>query len=119
MKFSRDNLARLLVALRGTHPKHTTRPDLGEIPDDPDEFTHYRNLYLRTDLGKLDILGEIPPLSGYDEVASGAVRIELFGRECAVISLDHLITIKETVARPKDLIVVAELKAIRDRLRAR
>lgn len=117
MKFSRDNVARLLAALRETHPKHATRPDLGVISDDPEHFTRNRNLYLVTDLGKLDILGELPPLSGYDEVAAHAVHIELFGRTCSVISLDHLITIKEAVARPKDLIVAAELRAIRDRLR--
>lgn len=113
-KFSRDNVARLLAALGDTHPKHVTRPDLGEISDDPDHFTRYRNLYLVTDLGRLDILGELPPLGGYDEIAATAVRIDISGRECAVISLDHLIMIKESVARPKDLIVAAELKAIRD-----
>ena len=115
--FNPENMARLLVALRDLHPYDSARPDLGELRTSPEELARYRNLYLGTDIGRLDVLGEIPPLSGYPEVAAEATSAEFLGATCKVISLDHLITIKESVGRPKDLLVVAELKAIRDRLR--
>lgn len=115
--FSPDNMARLLGAVRDLHPHNSARPDLGELRATPEELARYRNLYLATDLGRLDVLGEIPPLSGYPEVAAEAAQTQLFGATCKVIALDHLITIKESVARPKDLLVAAELRAIRDRLR--
>lgn len=115
--FTVENMTRLLAALRPLHPRNAARPDLGELTADPAELARYRNLYLLTDLGRLDVLGELPPLGGYAEVEAGADRVELFGATCKVLGLDQLIAIKEAVARPKDLLVAAELKAIRDRLR--
>ncbi|HEY8378640.1 MAG TPA: hypothetical protein VIK91_19235 [Nannocystis sp.] len=115
--FTVENMTHLMAALRPLRPRNSARPDLGEIQADPAELARYRNLYLVTDLGRLDVLGELPPLGGYAEVAAAADRVELFGATCKVISLDHLITVKEAVGRPKDLLVAAELRAIRDRLR--
>lgn len=115
--FDPENMARLLAALRDLHPHNSARPDLGELRATPEELARYRNLYLVTALGRLDVLGEIPPLGGYAEVAAEAVATEFLGATCKVISLDHLIRVKESVGRAKDLLVVAELRAIRDRLR--
>jgi hypothetical protein len=115
--FTQDNMTRLLAAVMPLRPRHLTRPDLGEIDVTPAELTRYRNLYLVTDSGRLDILGEVPPVGRYAEVAATATPTPMFGASCKVIALDDLIRIKETVARPKDLLVAAELKAIRDRLR--
>ncbi len=99
------------------HPRNATRPDLGELDATPEQLARYRNLYLVTDSGRLDVLGEVPPLASVAELVGAAEPLEFLGATCKVISLDHLITIKESVGRPKDLLVVAELKAIRDRLR--
>src|SRR5690606_11502313 len=54
-----ENLERLLAALRPFHPKHATRPDLGRIPQSIRELTKFRLLLLDTDLGRLDVLGEV------------------------------------------------------------
>jgi hypothetical protein len=115
--FTPDNMARLLAALRPLRPRNATRPDLGELDTTPEQLARHRNLYLVTDSGRLDILGEIPPIASVAEIDDAAERIEFLGATCKVIALDHLITIKESVARPKDLLVAAELRAIRDRLR--
>ncbi len=40
--------------------------------------------------------------------------VELFGFEFAVIDIAKLIVAKRTAGRPKDLIAVAELEAIRE-----
>lgn len=114
--FNRDNMDRLLRALRELHPRNAARPDLGELQTTAEELARYRNLYLLTDSGELDVLGELPPVGGYAEAAAGAVHVELFGKRCAVLGLDHLIAIKEFLGRPKDQEALRELRAIRARL---
>lgn len=112
--FDRDNMARLLDALKDTHPRNAARPDLGELTASPEELARYRNLYLTTDFGELDVLGELPPVGGYAEAAAGAVKVELFGRACAILGIDHVIAIKEYLGRPKDHEALRELRALRD-----
>lgn len=115
--FNHENMGRLLAALHEVHPRNAARPDLGEIEATAEELARYRNLYLVTDVGELDVLGELPPIGGYAEAAETAVRFELFGKECAVLGLDQLIAIKEHLGRAKDLEALRELRAIRERLR--
>lgn len=74
-----DKLLRLLldggvdfVIVGGT----AARPDLGEIQATAEELARSRNLV--TDVGDLDVLGELPPIGGYAEAAETAVRFELF-----------------------------------------
>lgn len=111
-----ENLERLLAALRPFHPKHATRPDLGRIPQSIRELTKFRLLLLDTDLGRLDVLGEVQPLGAYEDLE--AVSMELLeGKSFRVLSLDQLIAVKAHLRRAKDKIVEAELRAIRDRLR--
>ncbi len=117
--FNRDNMDRLLRALRDFHPRNSARPDLGELRATPEELAGYRNLYLTTDVGELDVLGELPPVGGYAEAAASAIQVELFGKRCAILGLDHLIAIKEFLGRPKDQEALRELRAIRERLAAK
>jgi hypothetical protein len=114
--FTPDNMRRLLAALRDVHPRNSARPDLGEIQASPEELARYRNLFMATDIGDLDVLGELPPVGRYAEAAASAVRVELFGRACEILGLDHLIAIKEHLGRQKDLEVLRELRVIREQL---
>jgi hypothetical protein len=43
-----------------------------------------------------------------------AVEVPLFERQCRIIGLDDLITVKTHVRRAKDLVVASELEAVRD-----
>lgn len=116
--FTVENMSRLLKALHDVHPRHLSRPDLGEIPNDPEQFARYRNLYLLTDIGRLDVLGELPPLGAYAEAIATAQQTQVLGSPCKVLGLDALIMIKESLGRDQDRIDVRHLKSIRDRLRA-
>lgn len=109
------NLTRLMAALAPYQPKHATRRDLGIIPHTPAELVRFRLLLIDTDLGRLDVLAAVQPLGTYDDLES--VEMELLeGRMFKVISLDQLIAIKAYLNRPKDKIVEAELRAVRERL---
>ncbi len=113
MDFSLDNVAGLMTALAPHRPKHLTRPDLPGIAEAPQTLTGFRSLLLMTDLGRLDVLRDVPPLGRYADFATRAVTVQAFGIPQRIIGLDDLIAVKEHVARPKDLIVAAQLKAIR------
>jgi len=49
----------------------------------------------------------------FEDLKSRALTVSLFGFNCLVLSLDDLIRVKEKMSRPKDLIVLDELKALK------
>jgi predicted nucleotidyltransferase len=113
--FSESNLARLLAALEPYHPRYALAVPKRPVTESPAELTSYRNLYLLTDLGRLDILSSVPPVGSYTEIAERALKLEIYSRSCRVISLDDLIAVKSHVGRDKDLRALEELKALRAR----
>jgi hypothetical protein len=112
-----DNLGRLLNALAPFHPRHATRPDLGVVWQSPAELTKFRLLLLDTDLGRLDVLGSVEPLGGFDSLETVELPLAI-QRPVRVLSLDQLIAVKTHLQRPKDKIVAAELLSIRARRQA-
>lgn len=114
--FTSENLGRLMTALRPFHPRHVTRPDLGEIQKSIARLCEFRLLLIDTDLGRLDVLREVEPLGPAEGLPW--VEVELVeGRRFRVIGLDPLIEVKAHVGRPKDRIVEMELRAIRELLK--
>ena len=73
------------------------------------------NFTLSTSLGDLDLLGEVAGIGGYSEASSDADRVEAFGVSFLVLSLAKLEASKRAAGRPKDLLDLAEIAALRDR----
>lgn len=115
--FNEDNLARLLKALAPFHPRYALAVPKRPVTESPAELAANRNLYLLTDLGRLDVLSEVLPVGPYAEVAARAVTMDLYGHPCRIISLDDLIAVKRHLGRDKDRIVERELLALRARQR--
>jgi hypothetical protein len=69
------------------------------------------NFILVTDLGALDLLGEIAG-GGYEDLLPFSISLRLYGVECPCLGLERLISIERAAGRPKDLEVLAELEAI-------
>lgn len=113
-RFSEGNLMRIQQALAGLHPVHRPRTDL-PLELTPEFCASLKNLYLKTDLGILDCLGEIKGVGGFEEVAKHSVELELPIGKCRVIDLDALIIAKEAMDRDHDRITVRELKEIKKR----
>lgn len=111
--FTEHNLTRLMAALAPFHPRYALAIPKRPVTESPSELSRNRNLYLLTDLGRLDILSEVPPVGSYAEVAARAISLELYGRTCRVISLDDLIAVKKHLGRDKDRLVERELLALR------
>ncbi len=112
-----ENLSGLLAALAGTHPRFRTTRDLQPLPDKPEELADYKNLYLLTDLGQLDVLSEISGVGEYSEAEQHTIEVDLGGTLCRVLDLDTLITAKKAMNSPKDRQVLFELLAIQECLR--
>ena len=116
LSYARDsaNLARLVSSLAPFTPRWRGAP--ADVPFIWDEETlrHGLNFTLETDLGNVDLLGEVTGLGTYEQVREGALHVELFGAECAVLSLDKLIAAKRAAGRPKDKLVLPELEALRE-----
>ena len=115
ISFDTDTISRLLIALRELDPRAALDPTRRSIPSDIRNLVGFRNLYISTALGRLDLLGETP-IGDYAGLAERAVPMTLAGVQVQVISLDDLIAIKRALGRPKDLLVATELEAIRERL---
>jgi hypothetical protein len=109
-----DNLRRLMQALAPFHPRHATRPDLGVVWQTPAELTKFRLLLLDTDIGRLDVLGNVEPIGSFEALETVELPL-LPERSVPVLSLDQLIDVKAHLQRPKDKIVEAELRSIRAR----
>jgi len=110
-----SNLLRLQSALRELHPR--VRAGAGVIPLDLDEAhaAALKNLYVTTDDGRLDCLGQVAGIGGFDDVLALSESVDLGGRSCRVLGIDGLIRAKEAMGRPHDLVTVAQLKAIREK----
>ncbi len=112
MPFTRENCQRLLAAVSSIHPRLSHTPDKRPLALDADALAKFKNLYLTTDAGRLDVLGSLPPLPDLAQVMASAARMDVGGIEVRVVSLEDLILVKSSMNRPKDAQVAAELRAI-------
>jgi hypothetical protein len=69
-----------------------------------------------TDVGWVDIIGVPSGVAGYDGLARTADAFDLFGSRVLVASVVDLIRMKRAAGRPKDLLALEELGALRDEL---
>lgn len=108
----RANLIRLANALRSVNA--TLRGAPKDIPFILDEETLRRglNFTFDTDIGKIDILGEVQGVGLYDDCFTHSDETELFGYRLRVLSLEKLIDAKRSAGRTKDLLALPELEAI-------
>src|SRR5437660_11581761 len=106
--YARDpnNLKRLADALRSAHA--TLRGEPKDIPFILDDETLQRglNFTFETDVGDLDLLGEVRGVGGYTECLESSVEIDMFGHPFHVLSLEKLVAAKRTAGRTKDLLAL-------------
>lgn len=72
------------------------------------------NFALITDLGALDLLGEITGGGWYEDLFPYTIVLDLFGVSCRCVTLSRLIDVKRAAGRPKDLDALAELEALQE-----
>jgi predicted nucleotidyltransferase len=109
---SAANLERLCGALSLTRPALRGAPRDLPFRFDPPTVAAGLNFTLDTNLGALDLLGEVQGLGGYAQVVGQSEEIELFGRPVRVLTLEALIRAKRAAGRKKDLLLLPELEAL-------
>lgn len=111
------NIKRLVAYLRSIHAK--LRGVRGDIPFILDEktFAFTMNFTFQTDVGDLDLLGEMSGVGAYPEARKYSEVMELYGKKIHVLSLEGLIKAKQAAGRPKDLMHLQELKAIQTKMK--
>lgn len=114
-RFDAANLLRLQEAVADLHPVHRMTTQKLPLALTQESCAGLKNLFLRTDLGVIDCLGEVTGIGGFDAVLRESVPLQLDFGECRVLSLDALIRAKEALNRPRDQQAVIELRAMRDR----
>ncbi|HEX9161408.1 MAG TPA: hypothetical protein VF980_06835 [Thermoanaerobaculia bacterium] len=102
-------LQELKVKLRGADRDLPFVADARTI-DMGDHFT------FTTSAGNLDCLGTPAGSGGYEALARTATRMDVGGVDVLVASLDDLILMKRAARRPKDLVEVEILAALREEI---
>jgi len=110
---SAENHRRLVAALRGHRPYLRGAPPGLPFVWDEETIRRGLNFTLETDLGDLDLLGEIAGGGGYDDLRPHSIEFEAFGLRLLCLDLDTLIRVKQAAGRVRDLEAVAELRVIR------
>jgi len=107
---SSENIKRLVEALSGFNPK--LRNVSGKLPFIFDEIKIRQgcNFKLSTDVGDLDLFGELQRGCGYEKLIKKAIKLEIFDHEVYVMHISDLIVAKEKLSRPKDKAALEILK---------
>ena len=114
--YARDpsNLDRLIKTLAPFHPRLRDIPEDLPFSWDSKTLQHGLNFTLTTELGDVDLMGEIAGIGTFEQVEAASIPVKLFEAEYAVLSLEGLIKTKRATGRPKDHLILPELEALRE-----
>jgi hypothetical protein len=114
--YARDsaNLKRLAEALQSVHARLRNAPEGLPFILDAETLRRGLNFTFATDIGDLDLLGEVRGIGHFEAVVTDSLTVELFGYRFAVMDIGKLILAKRAAGRPKDLVALPELEAIQE-----
>jgi hypothetical protein len=108
-----EQVEKLRTALTDLHPILRMNPNVKtSFLDHPKDIKGLNNIYLKTDLGILDVMSQLPPIGDFEAIKKNCIEIPIYGHTCKVISLDDLIRIKQTMTRAKDQEALQQLLKI-------
>jgi predicted nucleotidyltransferase len=108
-----ENYKRIIRAIAQFHPRPRGVPAELKAQFDEHSLAQGTNFTLTTDIGNLDLLGELSGVGGYREIVTKATPLVLDGVTCKIASLETIIRSKEAADRPKDRAVLPELRALK------
>ena len=111
-----ENLKRLAAAFAPFKPRFRDFPPNLPFVWDERTLQNGTNFTLKTDIGEIDLLGEVAGLGNYFDVEKFCTIETLYNCEVKILSLDGLILAKRAAGRTKDLLVLPELEALREAL---
>lgn len=109
-----ENMQKLAAALAPFHPHlRGVDPHLPFVLDGH-ALAQGMNFTLDTDLGELDLLGQLSGIGGFDALVNNAHTLRLHQQDVQVASLDDIIRSKRAAGRAKDLNAIPELEVLRE-----
>ena len=112
---SDDNLERLARALASHPPRLRGAPDDLPFMWDARTLKSGLNFTRKTDLGDIDLLGEVLGVGGYAEASQTSTSMPIYGLDVRVLDLDGLARAKRAAGRVKDLVDLAEIAELKKR----
>lgn len=109
---SPENLQKLAAALAPHKPYLRGAPAGLPFQWNMDTIQRGLNFTLETDLGNLDLFGEITGGGNYEALLPFTEARLIYGCRCLCITLRKLIEVKRAAGRPRDLDAVAELEVL-------
>jgi hypothetical protein len=109
---SLSNISRLALALAPIHPYVRGAPAGLPFRLDEDTLRRGLNFTLTTDLGDLDLFGEIVGGGGFDDLLPATEVVTLEANDVRVLTLERLIATKRAAGRPRDFDALAELEIL-------
>jgi hypothetical protein len=100
-------------AISDLHPVHRMTPGRQKLELTEQTCSQFKNLYLDTDIGRLDCLSFIDGLGDYNEVRRESEVFEVEEMKIRVLSVDALIKTKKLMNRLRDKEAVLQLEAIK------
>jgi hypothetical protein len=85
-----ENVAKIMAALGDLHLRFRMRPDKPEVPSDPARLAGFKNLYLVSDIGRVDMLSEVTGIGSFDEVMRHTQVAEIEGQTFRVLNFGGL-----------------------------
>ena len=111
---SKDNIEKLCQALKPFHPRLRGAPKDLPFQFDGRTISSGLNFTLATDLGDIDLLGEVAGLGSYDAVFKVSEPKNIEGIPCRILSLDGLFRSKSAAGREKDIEALKEIKGLKE-----
>ena len=108
-----ENLRRISDALGPVHSYPRGAPPGLPFKLDFRTLKNGLNFTLTTDLGDLDLFGEVPAGGTFEEMLPFTHEVDVMGICLRCVNLEKLIELKRSAGRPKDNEAIAELEAIR------
>ena len=116
--FEPQNIQKLLTALKDIHPRVRAGSGFFLLESyTAERLTQLDNLYMKTDLGALDLIGQVVGLGNYQQLKNSSTAFSLFGFTCQLLEIEALIKSKQIANRPKDQPVILELQAIQEKMK--
>lgn len=111
---TKKNLKKIVAAFARFKPRPRGFPE--DLPFVWDEQTlqNGTNFTLKTEIGDIDLLGEVSGIGSFAAVEKESISIMIYDCEVKILTLDGLIKAKRAAGRAKDLLVLPELEALRE-----
>jgi hypothetical protein len=91
LSFTKENNIKLVKALKDVDPRFRMTPNRKPLPLDATELERFKNLYLSTTAGQIDILSEVDGIGDYAEVQKHSEQHVINGLPIQMLTIDAII----------------------------